>query len=546
MHPASWEEKKMHPTSSSRGLGGASFGSFRSTLAQRRRPSDDAPSRMRAPFGGADADLISIGKIEDNLQTMHRSVFEHLRPLDCTPSALLVAGSASPGLVENMNVLSVRETKGGIDAEGEGESKPPISFACLIGMAILASEDRRLTVSEVYAWIRENFPYFNSKSAGTGWKNSVRHNLSLNKHFVKLNRDPSDHLHGKGSYWTIRPESVPAMEAAICKQEAGARCTSPQQFVSERVTKVSLPRRAVQRPSAQAAARARRDSIEMDDATAATMLCSLGGAFGTSVGSVAASGDTEMRHSSPTFGGPSPPSHPRAEFPNLGGWRRPGGRAHSAAGGSVMFSSASPPRKHRTASAAGHIKAAYSANPSKAPPRSGQRGTNMRSFSYVPSAVPSRRRDLSSAGIAPAPPLSENVFQRRPPASGSMGYSVDDVELEDVPRPLRSPAMDAAAGAASASHGDGGRFFTFSAPMSFSKTPETRRYTPETGAYMDRPSAQFVLDEGTQSQQGGGVVPPKTRRKLAIPPGDSNRSESDASAAAALLGLSGSSMMLCN
>lgn len=56
--------------------------------------------------------------------------------------------------------------------------------------------------------------------AGTGWKNSVRHNLSLNKHFIKQVRtDPESG--GKGSFWCIRPESLPVMEAAIKKQQSG-------------------------------------------------------------------------------------------------------------------------------------------------------------------------------------------------------------------------------------------------------------------------------------------------------------------------------------
>lgn len=292
----------------------------------------------------ADADFISIGKLEDNLQTMQRSVFEHLRPLDCSPSGGVAHGSASPGLVEDMNVLSVHEKD-----EADGEEKPPYSFACLIGMAILASEDKRLTVSEVYGWMKDNFPYFNSASAGTGWKNSVRHNLSLNKHFVKLNRDPDDHLHGKGSYWTVKAEAIPAMEAAIRKQEVGAAVASPRSrprpLVSESGS-FSQPRRAV-RPTVKSR-HVRRDSIEMDDATAATMLCSLGDPGATE------NGDTVMS-TSPVFGGPAPPSAPRNAFPNLGR-RRLNARAHTAS--TAVFPVPAMSRKSRTASATGHIKVA--------------------------------------------------------------------------------------------------------------------------------------------------------------------------------------------
>lgn len=49
--------------------------------------------------------------------------------------------------------------------------------------------------------LEKTFPYY--KSAGGGWKNSIRHNLSLNVAFEKLPR-PRDEP-GKGSYWIINP-----------------------------------------------------------------------------------------------------------------------------------------------------------------------------------------------------------------------------------------------------------------------------------------------------------------------------------------------------
>lgn len=67
-------------------------------------------------------------------------------------------------------------------------NKPPYSFSCLIFMAIEDSIQKALPVKEIYAWILDHFPYF--KNAPTGWKNSVRHNLSLNKCFQKVEKAP--------------------------------------------------------------------------------------------------------------------------------------------------------------------------------------------------------------------------------------------------------------------------------------------------------------------------------------------------------------------
>jgi forkhead box protein N len=91
-------------------------------------------------------------------------------------------------------------------------SKPPYSFSCLIFMAIEDSPQRALPVKEIYAWILEHFPYF--KNAPTGWKNSVRHNLSLNKCFRKVEKAPNL---GKGSLWMVDPLFRPNLMQALQK-----------------------------------------------------------------------------------------------------------------------------------------------------------------------------------------------------------------------------------------------------------------------------------------------------------------------------------------
>ncbi|XP_064484505.1 forkhead box protein N2-like isoform X2 [Ornithodoros turicata] len=94
-------------------------------------------------------------------------------------------------------------------------AKPPYSFSCLIFMAIEESATKALPVKDIYAWILARFPYF--QNAPTGWKNSVRHNLSLNKCFRKVDREKGV---GKGSLWCIDPEYRPALVQAVRRAPA--------------------------------------------------------------------------------------------------------------------------------------------------------------------------------------------------------------------------------------------------------------------------------------------------------------------------------------
>ena len=73
-----------------------------------------------------------------------------------------------------------------IATQNEQINKPPLTLSCLIFMAIQESKYKCLPVREIYEWIENNFPYY--KFAKTGWKSSIRHNLSFSKCFKKMDR----------------------------------------------------------------------------------------------------------------------------------------------------------------------------------------------------------------------------------------------------------------------------------------------------------------------------------------------------------------------
>ncbi|NXR29394.1 FOXJ1 protein, partial [Cinclus mexicanus] len=132
----------------------------------------------------------------------------HYIDIPCSPASSTASTSAVTATPPRSPSLP-----GGIDYKNNAHLKPPYSYATLICMAMEASKEPKLTLADICKWIRDNFCYF--RHAHPTWQSSIRHNLCINKRFVKVPRQKGEP--GRGAFWKLHPQYAKWLKSSTFK-----------------------------------------------------------------------------------------------------------------------------------------------------------------------------------------------------------------------------------------------------------------------------------------------------------------------------------------
>ena len=109
--------------------------------------------------------------------------------------------------LQNVNQTQQQQTPSDKKKRYKRYDKPPYTYQALIALAIQSSSQKMLRLSQILEQIKKMFPFFQGEY--TGWKESVRHNLSQCDAFTQILRDPN-RPQSKGNFWSVDITKIPA------------------------------------------------------------------------------------------------------------------------------------------------------------------------------------------------------------------------------------------------------------------------------------------------------------------------------------------------
>ncbi|KAK5974614.1 Forkhead box protein O [Trichostrongylus colubriformis] len=169
-------------------------------------------------------DPSATGQNQDHQPQLHLSMIREptvAQLLAATPSSSTAMGnhlmplgmSLPPGMSAGHSLLPPKKKRCRKKPSDQLAQKKPNpwgeeSYSDLIAKALESAPDGRLKLNEIYQWFSDNVAYFRERSSqedAAGWKNSIRHNLSLHSRFMRIQNEGA----GKSSWWVINPDAKP-------------------------------------------------------------------------------------------------------------------------------------------------------------------------------------------------------------------------------------------------------------------------------------------------------------------------------------------------
>ncbi|MCJ1389025.1 hypothetical protein MMC18_001878 [Xylographa bjoerkii] len=113
-------------------------------------------------------------------------------------------GALSPDATYPPSPAIASPTDNDEDSDGGLSSEP---YAQLIYRALKSVPNHRMVLKEIYEWFEKNTDKAKNNSS-KGWQNSIRHNLSMNGAFTKVDLLPPSDDVKKGCIWVLEPSAL--------------------------------------------------------------------------------------------------------------------------------------------------------------------------------------------------------------------------------------------------------------------------------------------------------------------------------------------------
>ncbi|MCJ1402061.1 hypothetical protein MMC11_005280 [Xylographa trunciseda] len=113
-------------------------------------------------------------------------------------------GPLSPDITYPPSPAMASPTDNDEDSDGGLSSEP---YAQLIYRALKSVPDHRMVLKDIYEWFEKNTDKAKNNSS-KGWQNSIRHNLSMNGAFTKVDLLPPSDDGKKGCIWVLEPSAL--------------------------------------------------------------------------------------------------------------------------------------------------------------------------------------------------------------------------------------------------------------------------------------------------------------------------------------------------